>query len=49
VVACAWDSPSRQQNIVSEIQINNEKEIISDIHENVGLDDMLEDSNQEIT
>jgi len=49
VVGCAWDSPSSGQNIVSEIQINNEKEVVSDIHGNVGLDDMPENSNQEIT
>jgi len=49
VVGCAWHSPSSGQNIVSEIRINNEKEVVSDIHGNVGLDDMPEDSNQEIT
>jgi len=49
VVGCAWDSLSSGQNIVAEIQINNEKEVVSDIHENVELGDMglPEDNNQE--
>ncbi|XP_070526585.1 transmembrane channel-like protein [Cardiocondyla obscurior] len=40
VVGCSWDSPtSRQSVIVPEIQVNNEDNILSDIHGIVELPD----------